>query len=222
MKPALTMGVMILTAGCASALSRETNEALVRDLVTIRPFDGVTGFASPDGPRSYGWEAKQVLVERGGGAVPALVAALRDAALDATQKSIVRDALGDMGANARTAVPALVEGLAGSDSRTATGICMKLARIGPASGAAVPDLLRVLHERGDEVVTPTRSFGDIVVPETRLRTMIAATLGAIGPPAEAALPALADGASQTADAVHRRACRTAIRRILGSEPTDRH
>jgi hypothetical protein len=158
-----------------------------------------------------------VLVARGPDAVPALVDALRDPALDATQKSIVRDTLGDMGADARTAVPALVEGLSGADARTAAAICMKLGRIGLAAGPAVPDLLRLLRERGDDVVTPTRSSGDFVVPEMRLRTMIAATLAAIGPPAEAALPVLAEGALQTGDAEYRRACRRALRNVLGPE-----
>lgn len=161
-------------------------------------------------------------MERGPEAVPVLVSALRDPALDATQKEIVRSTLGYMGADARAAVPALVEGFANSDTRTTARICMTLGQIGPAADAAIPELMRLLRERRDEVVTPTMSFRSVVAPETRLRTMVAATLGSIGPPAEPALPTLAEGALQTSDAGYRRACRRAMRRILGPEPPVAH
>jgi hypothetical protein len=214
--------VVLVSAGCASRLSAQSDDALIRDLVTIRDFDGHAGFGTPEGMKSYGWEAKDALVERGPLAIPTLVAALRDPNLDATQKSLVRLTLREMGPRAAPAVPALVEDLARADARTAVGICMDLNAIGPGAGAAVPDLLRLLRERGDEVVGPAVAVGDFVAPESHLRAFVAATLGAIGPRAEAALPALAEGASQTNDVNYRRACRTSMRRILGPEPTVPH
>lgn len=222
MRRRLAIAVAILATGCASQLSGETNEALVRDLVTIRDFDGHAGFGTRDGMKSYGWEAKDELVERGARTIPALVAALHDPTLDAIQKSLVRLALREMGPRAEPAVPALLEELPQADPRTAVGICMDLGAIGWGASAAVPDLVRLLRERGDEVVGPAVVAGDFVAPESHLRTFVAATLGAIGPRAEAALPVLSEGASQTADAAYRRACRGAMRRILGPEPPVAH
>lgn len=210
--------VAFVATACASRLSSRSNEVLVQDLVTIREFDGRAGFGTSEGMRSYGWEAKNVLVERGADAIPALLATLRDPALDATQRSLVRLTLREMGPRAAPAVAALTEELPRADPREAAGICMDLSGIGPSAVAAVPALLGLLRQRGDEVVGPAVAVGDFVASESRLRTFVAATLGAIGPGAEAALPALADGAAQTTDANYRRACRTALRRILGPEP----
>ena len=64
MRLALLAALVPLLAGCASRLADSSNEELVRDMVTIRAFDGHTGFGTPEGPLSYGWEAKQVLIER--------------------------------------------------------------------------------------------------------------------------------------------------------------
>lgn len=210
--------VAFVATACASRLSSRSNEVLVQDLVTIREFDGRAGFGTSEGMRSCGWEAKDVLVDRGADAIPALVATLRDPALDATQRSLVRLTLREMGPRAAPAVAALIEELPRADPREAAGICMDLSGIGPGAVAAVPALLGLLRQRGDEVVGPAVAVGDFVASESRLRTFVAATLGAIGPGAEAALPALADGAAQTTDANYRRACRTALRRILGPEP----
>lgn len=161
----LTIAVAILATSCASRLSDETNEALVRDLVTIRDFDGHAGFGTPEGMKSYGWEAKDELVERSPTTIPALVAALHDPTLDATQKSLVRLALREMGPRAAPAVPALLEELPRADPRTAVGICMDLNGIGWGAAAAVPDLIRLLRERGHEVVGPAVVAGDFVAPE---------------------------------------------------------
>src|SRR5690349_22848973 len=56
---------------------------------------------------------------------------------------------------------------------------------------------------GDEETHPAISAGDFVSPPGRLRVTAAATLGMIGPRAEAALPTLADGAAQSADVEYR-------------------
>src|SRR5687767_4675070 len=132
--------IAVAAGGCASRLSGASNEELVRDLVEIRPFDGHTGFSAPDGPKSYGWEAKEVLVERAPASVPSLAAALRDPALDVTQRRIVRGTIGEIGLHAGKAVPALVQELDTADGRTAADICLTLRRIGPAATPAVPRL----------------------------------------------------------------------------------
>jgi HEAT repeat protein len=209
---------LLVLAGCASRLSRESDDALVRELVTIREFDGHTGFGTPEGPKSFGWEAKEVLVERGSRPVPVLVAALRDPALDATQKGIVRQALGDIGPRAAAAVPSLVEDLPALPPIQVALRCNVLSRIGTGAGEAVPALIRLIRERGHEVVTAGIVHGDFVHPPNRIRVTAAYCLGAIGPRADAALPLLADGAAQVDDVEYRRACRGAIRRILGPEP----
>jgi hypothetical protein len=211
----------LLASGCASRLADAPNDALVGDLVKIRPFDGHTGFGTPEGPRSYGWEAKEILVERGHVGVPALASALADPKLDATQRRIVRLTIGDIGGLAWSAVPALVAELSTADAQNAANICAVLARIGPSAAPAVPDLLRLLRSRGDEVCSRGATVGDLVVPPAKLRGTIAYTLGRIGPHADAALPALAEGASQTADPEFRRACRQAMRTILGVGATAR-
>ncbi len=215
-----TLAVVLACAlsGCASRFAGDSEHALISDLVTIREWDGHTGFNTPEGRRSYGWEAEDVLVARGPQSVPALADALRDPSLNARQRSLLRRTLGEIGPEASLAVPAMVEGLRAADPGTAVAICRELARIGPGAGAAVPELQRVLRERGKEITSPTMTFGDVVMPEARLRMRIAHTLGAIGPPAESALPSLTRGALQTQDLEYRRACRTAMRRILGPEP----
>lgn len=213
---------VLISGACASPLARETDESLIREMVTIREWDGHTGFGTPEGLRSYGWGAKDLLVERGPRAVPALVDALRDPELDATQRSLVRLALREMGPRAAPAVPTLVEDLSHADAREAVRILMDLNGIGAGADSAVPELLRLLQERGDEVVGAAVVVGDHVVPESHLRTFVAATLGAIGPRAEAALATLAESASQTSDPRYRQAARTAMRRILGPEPPFAH
>jgi hypothetical protein len=218
MRLAIVCVLVPLLAGCASRLAGASNEELVRDLVEIRPWDGHTGFGTPEGPKSYGWEAKEILVERKAAAVPALVAALKDPSLDDLQKSLVRGAVADLGLYGRDAVPALVEELKTSDTRKAWQVCFAMNRIGPAAQAAVPDLVALLEERGDEVVTPGFTVGDIVVAPNRLRTIVAYTLGSIRGHAEPALPVLAKGALQTEDVEYRRACRQAMRDILGPAP----
>jgi hypothetical protein len=215
----LTIVVATLAAGCASRLSGSTDDALVRDFVTIREFDGHAGFGTQGGMRSYGWEAKDELVARGPASVAALTAALRDLSLDAEQRSLVRLALSEMGPRAAPAVPALLDELARADARTAADICRDLGGIGAGAVEAVPALLQVLRERGDEVARPSVSAGGSNVTELRLRTSVALALGGIGPRADAALLVLADGAAQSVDAEYGRACRTAIRAILGPEPT---
>lgn len=218
MRRFLTIALAMLATGCASRLSGSTDEALVRDLVTIREFDGRAGFGVQGGMRGYGWEAKDELVARGPGSVAALTAALRDPSLDADQRSLVRLALSEMGPRAAPAVPVLLDELARADARTAADICRDLGAIGDGAAEAVPVLLGVLRERGDEVARPSATVGGANVAELRLRTPVALELAGIGPRADAALPVLAVGAAQSDDAGYRRACRTAIRAIVGPEP----
>ncbi len=78
--------------------------------------------------------------------------------------------------------------------------------------------MQLLRERGDEVASQGFAMGEVVSPPSRLRTSLVFTLGVIGPPAEPALPLLAEGAVQTEDVAYRRVCRAAMRNILGPSP----
>ncbi len=210
----LMLGALVV-AGCASASrSGKSEEALVAELVTIREFDGHTGFGTSEGRKSYGWQAERELVDRGQCSVPALLAALKDPNLDRTQKWIVRHAIEKLGQDARLAVPVLVSELDGADPKTAARILRVLSHIGRPAASSVPDLLRLHAERGNEVVTPTIAVADVVMPESHLRDNVVMTLASIGYGADAALPVLAEGAVQTDDVVYRTICRNAMRRIL--------
>ncbi len=101
--------------------------------------------------------------------VPRLTAAL--ASSDDYVSAFAAWSLGNLGKEARTAVPALARALA--REKTDAVVAGALARIGPSAADAVPVLVGFL-----ETGTPDR------------RWRAARTLGRIGPPAVAAVPAL--------------------------------
>jgi HEAT repeat protein len=78
-----------------------------------------------------------------------------------------------LGAEARTAVPALIEALAGNETLVRAQAALALGRIGPDAGAAVPALAELLRD-----------------PEWTVRRQVALALGRIGPQARLAIPAL--------------------------------
>jgi HEAT repeat protein len=102
--------------------------------------------------------------------IPRLVAALDSP--DGYVAAFAAWSLGNLRAQARDAVPALVRVLDRDD--TAVVAAGALARIGPAAGDAVPSLVAALGS-----------------PNSGRRWRAARTLGRIGPVAEAAVPALA-------------------------------
>ncbi len=96
--------------------------------------------------------------------------------------------LGNMGARAREAVPALARAL--TREKTDAVVSGALARIGPAAGQAVPVLLEALRS-----------------PDADRRWRAARTLGRIGPAAEAGVEPLAQALSDENSAVRQHAAR---------------
>jgi HEAT repeat protein len=84
------------------------------------------------------------------------------------------EALGNMGADAAPAVPALIATLPDETPSVRSGVAFALGHIGPAAADAVPALVELLQDENREV-----------------RSMASVALGRIGPPAGAARPALA-------------------------------
>jgi lysophospholipase L1-like esterase len=118
--------------------------------------------------------------------VPRLVAALGSP--DSYVVAFAAWSLGNLGASARAAVPALVQALAREDTNAV--VAAALARIGPAAAGAVGVLVEAL--RSDNA-------------DRRWRA--ARTLGRIGPPAEAAVPLLATALADPNNAVRQHAAR---------------
>ena len=107
-------------------------------------------------------------------AVPPAVANLLRAMQDPKSRWMAVVALGEMGAIARDAVPALIEALEDGDAAVRWDAAKALGKMGPAAASAVPALAAALHEHDDVIV----------------RQYAVAALGKIGPPAKAAVPAL--------------------------------
>ncbi|MBN1672353.1 MAG: HEAT repeat domain-containing protein [Kiritimatiellae bacterium] len=134
-------------------------------------------------------------------AVQALTGALKDSNL-AVRSDACR-ALGNHGAEAASAVPALRELLtAGSSKTDRTRAAETLALIGPAASAAVPDLITATADSKTDQRAPVNALamiGEPAIPELvkalahsdrRIRRQAAVALGKMGPKAQAAVPAL--------------------------------
>jgi HEAT repeat protein/tRNA A-37 threonylcarbamoyl transferase component Bud32 len=106
--------------------------------------------------------------------VPPAVQSLLRAMQDPRSRWMAVVALGELGAAARDAVPALIEALEDTDAAVRWDSAKALGKLGPAAARAVPALAAIVHERGDAIV----------------RQYAVAALGAIGAPARAAVPAL--------------------------------
>ena len=81
-----------------------------------------------------------------------------------------------MGPKAKTAVPALIEGLKDADDGVRCGVVNALGEIGPDAKEAVPGLVKVLRQG----------------PYGSLRVYAARSLAQIGPAAKQAVPGLCD------------------------------
>jgi HEAT repeat protein len=106
--------------------------------------------------------------------VPPAVENLLRALQDPRTRWMAIVALGELGAAARDAVPALIEALEDPDAAVRWDAAKALGKLGPAAVRAVPALAAVVHEQSDAIV----------------RNYAVAALGSIGPPAKAAVPAL--------------------------------
>jgi HEAT repeat protein len=108
------------------------------------------------------------------GGVPPAVQSLLRAMQDPRSRWMAVVALGEMGATARDAVPALMEALEDDDSAVRWDAAKALGKLGPAAARAVPALVAVLHEQSDAIV----------------RQYAVAALGSMGAAARSAVPAL--------------------------------
>ncbi len=194
----LAAPLALFLVACASVdAAPRTEHELVQHLVT--------GSASQLQKPEPAMQAREKLVERGPAAVPELVAALRDPELSDGTRIFVMGTLGEMGEDARAAVPAVVEFIERAPRSRRSGANRPIARrifglwtlkrMGPAAAAAVPFLIRTLDGEID-----TAQYA-------------AQTLGAIGPAASDAVPALARGLRHENPDVAN-ACREALRAIL--------
>lgn len=83
------------------------------------------------------------------------VADLRDAAAPYTRNKAAY-AIGGMGADARSAVPALIAALQDPEPTVRFPVCIALREIGPDAKAAVPALTEALDDRNDDVAAMAR------------------------------------------------------------------
>ncbi|MEO8139074.1 MAG: HEAT repeat domain-containing protein [Gemmatimonadota bacterium] len=65
-------------------------------------------------------------------------------------------AIGGMGADAKPAVPALIEALKDPEATVRYPVCVALREIGPAAKDAVPALTETLDDRNDDVAAMAR------------------------------------------------------------------
>jgi HEAT repeat protein len=140
-------------------------------------------------------------IERHPRATAVLEAMLR--AADVTGACQAAVALGELGSDARQAVPALVAALGRDDADTRRAAAAALGRIGPG---AIPALLEVLTS-GNKSFSPEPTATASSGPEpttTRTRREAAEALGAIGIPA---IPALIEALGDPGPPVRRAAAR---------------
>jgi HEAT repeat protein len=144
-------------------------------------------------------EAARALTGLGPGVedVPRLVAALGSA--DVYVAAFAAWSLGNLGSEARAAVPDLARALARDDTNAV--VAGALARIGPAAAAAVPVLVDGLQST-----------------DADRRWRAARTLGRIGPPAASAVPTLAGALSDSSNLVRLHAARALGRIGLAARP----
>jgi HEAT repeat protein len=139
-------------------------------------------------------------------AVPVLVELLRDRRDDWTGAEVrwrAASLLGEVGPEARTAVPALIEALQDGDPHVRTVAATSLAAVAPGDPETVTAFTGLLH--GPDRLVAVRALarcGAAAAPavpdvigllqdaEPNVRWNAARTLGLIGPPARAAVPAL--------------------------------
>jgi len=161
-------------------------------------------------------------IERHAEAIPALEAMLRGGQGGAAYQAAV--SLGELGAEAATAAPALADALASRDEDLRRGAAYALGRIGPA---AVPAVRRALAHRDEstrrQAVEALGWVGPSAVPvlvealadgQALVRRAAARALGRLGPAANQATPALLQTASDR-DSEVRAAAAEALQQIRG-------
>ncbi len=107
-------------------------------------------------------------------ATPPAVTRLLKALQDPSSRWMAVVALGQMGASAHEAIPALIEALEDTEAAVRWDAAKALGKMGSVAARAVPALTAVLHQQDDDVA----------------REHVVAALGAIGPAARTAVPAL--------------------------------
>ena len=167
-------------------------------------------------------------------AVPALILELKDP--DPGYRQEVEFALAAIGPEAKAAVPALLEHMTDSkeEPKDRYTACYALGKIGPAAAAAVPSLRE--NMAGDDKFLKVASVWALlhIQPEDRplkafavpllikgleeserdlVKVEVATALGAIGPTAQAAIPALEKAAKDDDSAAVRTAAADALKRI---------
>jgi HEAT repeat protein/beta-glucanase (GH16 family) len=126
-------------------------------------------------------------------AVPPLIELLGDESAGA--RSSAADALGTIGPQAKAAVPALTRALSDKDQRVRRQAASALADMRCEAGPAVPALIKLLKDESSaarqDAANP-RGRRQHREREWTARGAAALALGAIGPPAAAAVPALTE------------------------------
>jgi HEAT repeat protein len=142
-------------------------------------------------------------------AVPELTAAVKDDK-DLFVRRFAAQALGEIGPDAKDAVPALGKAAREEKKELVEAAVTALGKIGPDAVPALIDALKgkapdPAKGKDKKKVMPAASEGD----DTLRRRKAAEALGAIGPPAKAAVPTLIDALKDTA-------VRTEAARALGN------
>ncbi len=190
-----------------AALGSKAVPGCIRSLQNKRPF------------RFY---AIQVLIRIGADAapaVPALMATLDDP--DATLRREALFALGAIGPDAAAATDKIIEKLTDSDSDVAHAACYALSQIGTAAQAALPALAKQMNSSDDfmriaavwtalKINPDDAKLQEKAVPylikaltneRVHVRVEAAYTLGEMGGPAKAAVPALEQARKDTSPTV---------------------
>jgi serine/threonine protein kinase len=180
-------------------------------------------------------EAPRERRNRGPREAPSVAPALQsliDRMRDPASRWMATVALGEMGSEARAAVPHLIEALDDADAQVRWDAAKTLGKIGPAAGSAVPALAALVNDPGDALVRrhAVTALGQIGKnakgavpslihvlrePSTDLHLKAAEALVRIG---VAAVPALIEAMKDTDQACRVRAAGT-LRRIAGGHGT---
>jgi PAS domain S-box-containing protein len=127
---------------------------------------------------------------------------------DSNVRRQAAEALGNIGPEAKAAVPALIESLKDGEEGVREAAAKSLGKIGPEAKAAVQALIEMLKDEDKYVLgAATEALGYIGIeakaavptligalkdPDIDFRRLAARTLGKIGPEAKAAVPALVE------------------------------
>ncbi len=141
--PLLSDGNTVLRASAAETLGR-IGGGVSTDVIQAL----VKALADPNGAVTV--RAANALSQIGGPAVPALIPLLSDEGY----RSLAVEMLGEMGAGAEPAVPAMVQLLGNDDRELRREVFIALATLGPHAKSATPALLKILQ---DPAAGPSRA-----------------------------------------------------------------